>query len=97
MAFRRAGWVVPRDAHEQEDAGEPVPEEELRPGDLLTYGPTDGPADHVAFWLGEGRILHATSREGAGAVVEEQEADALRARRRRALRLGSLERGGKRS
>jgi cell wall-associated NlpC family hydrolase len=55
-----------------------------RPGDLVTYG--DGRADHVAFWLGDGRILHATAREGLG-VVEEIEPEELRARRRRVVRL----------
>ena len=33
---------------------------ELEPGDLITYGE---PADHIAFWLGDGRILHSTGRE----------------------------------
>jgi gamma-D-glutamyl-L-lysine dipeptidyl-peptidase len=86
MAYRRLGRLVPRDAHEQEDAGEPVPEEHVRPGDLVTYG--DGErADHIAFWLGEGRILHATRRDGVNAVVEEREPPQLRARRRRFVRL----------
>jgi cell wall-associated NlpC family hydrolase len=34
------------------------------------FGPRER-ADHVAFWLGDGRILHATAREGVHAVVEE--------------------------
>jgi hypothetical protein len=40
----------------------------------------------VAFWLGDGRILHATAREELG-VVEEIEPEELRARRRRVVRL----------
>ena len=64
MAYRRSGRLVPRDAHQQEDEGLPVREDELGAGDLITYGPADGRADHVAFWLGEGRILHATQRDG---------------------------------
>jgi hypothetical protein len=87
VAYRRAGKVVPRDADQQEEAGVPVPEDELRPGDLVTYGPAEGPADHVAFWLGGGRILHATGRKGAAAVVEEDEGVGLAARRRRTFRL----------
>lgn len=87
VAYRRAGRVVPRDAHEQEDAGVEVEEVDLRRGDLVTYGPPDGPADHIAFWLGEGRILHATGRDGVGAVVEEAEPEGLFARRRRAFRI----------
>jgi len=62
-----------------------VAEDALRPGDLVTYG--DGrAADHVAFWLGDGRILHATRREGVDGVVEEPEPSELRGRRRRAIR-----------
>jgi gamma-D-glutamyl-L-lysine dipeptidyl-peptidase len=84
MGFRAAGRLVPRDADQQEEAGLPV--DELRPGDLISYGDADR-ADHVAFWVGEGRILHATSRDGVDAVLEEPEPDHLRARRRRTFRL----------
>jgi cell wall-associated NlpC family hydrolase len=86
MAYRRLGRLVPRDAGEQEDAGAEVEEPDLRAGDLITYGPADGEADHVAFWLGEGRILHATGRDDLG-VVEEPEPESLRERRRRLIRL----------
>jgi hypothetical protein len=86
MSFRAAGRLVPRDADQQEDAGTAVAPGELRPGDLVTYGDADR-ADHVAFWLGGGRILHATQREGVDAVIEELEPDHLQARRRRAFRL----------
>jgi cell wall-associated NlpC family hydrolase len=85
MAYRRLGRLVPRDADQQERAGRAVAEEELAPGDLVSYG--DERADHVAFWLGGGRILHATGREGAGGVVEELEPEELRGRRRGAFRL----------
>lgn len=85
MAYRRLGRLVPRDADQQEAAGRVVRHDELRCGDLVTYG--DAGTDHIAFWLGDGRILHATGREGVNAVVEEDEPDALRARRRRVIRL----------
>lgn len=87
MAFRATGRLVPRDADQQEEAGEPVAAAELRPGDLVTYG--DGNADHIAFWLGDGRILHSTRRDGVDGVVEEEEPDELRARRRAVVRLGA--------
>lgn len=70
IAYRRLGRLVPRDAHEQEAAATPVDESQLRPGDLVCFGPRER-ADHIAFWVGSGRILHATGREGVGAVVEE--------------------------
>jgi cell wall-associated NlpC family hydrolase len=85
MGFRATGRLVPRDADQQEEAGTPVDAPE--PGDLVTYGDPDGAADHIAFWLGDGRILHATGREGVGAVTEEAEPEELRARRRRTFRL----------
>ena len=87
MAFRACGRLVPRDADQQEDAGERLSESELRVGDLITYGPSEG-ADHVAFWVGEGRILHSTRREGVDGVVEEQEPAELLERRRALVRLG---------
>ena len=88
IAFRACGRLVPRDADQQEEAGQRLSEAELRAGDLVTYGPPEG-ADHIAFWLGEGRILHATGREGVDRVVEEDEPAELRARRRALVRLGS--------
>lgn len=85
MAFRATGRLVPRDADQQEEAAELVPENELRPGDLVTYG--GDYADHIAFWVGDGRILHSTRRPGARGVVEEEEPLELHARRRRLIRL----------
>jgi hypothetical protein len=79
LAYRLAGQRVPRDSWQQEEAGAAVPAGEARLGDLVTYG--DRRADHIAFWLGGGAILHSTSREGLG-VVEETEPRELRARRR---------------
>jgi gamma-D-glutamyl-L-lysine dipeptidyl-peptidase len=87
MAFRACGRLVPRDADQQEEAGERLAETDLRPGDLVTYGPPEG-ADHVAFWVGGGRILHSTQREGVDGVIEENEPTELRERRRTLVRLG---------
>jgi gamma-D-glutamyl-L-lysine dipeptidyl-peptidase len=87
VAYRRSGWVVPRDADQQEEAGQTVEEEDARPGDLVTYDEGEGgKATHIAFWLGDGRILHSTEREGVDGVVEEPEPEHLRAHRRRFVR-----------
>ena len=87
MAHRRVGRLVPRDADQQEEARFAV--EEPRTGYLLTYGDPSGAdrATHIAFWLGKGRILHATDRDGVHAVVDEPEPEELAARRRRMFRL----------
>jgi gamma-D-glutamyl-L-lysine dipeptidyl-peptidase len=91
MSYRRLGRLVPRDADQQEAAGSPVGENELRRGDLITYGDEER-TTHVAFWLGEGRILHATERDDANGVIEEVEPDDLRSKRRRLIRLSTLQR-----
>jgi gamma-D-glutamyl-L-lysine dipeptidyl-peptidase len=70
MAYRRLGRLVPRDADQQEAAATELDEADARRGDLVCFG-EPGRAHHIAFWLGDGRILHATAREGVNAVVEE--------------------------
>jgi gamma-D-glutamyl-L-lysine dipeptidyl-peptidase len=82
MAYRRLGRLVPRDADQQEEAAGAV--DRLRPGDLITYG---DPVDHIAFWLGDGRILHSTGRDDGIGVVEEEEPEYLRERRHKLVRL----------
>jgi gamma-D-glutamyl-L-lysine dipeptidyl-peptidase len=80
MAYRRLGRLIPRDADQQEEAGTPVDPADLRPGDLVCYG------DHIAFWLGDGRIIHATGREGVERVLEEEHPPDLAARVRAYVR-----------
>jgi cell wall-associated NlpC family hydrolase len=84
MSYRRLGKIVPRDADQQEDAGTEV--DDPQPGDLVTYGEPGKSADHIAFWLGGGRILHSTGRDDLG-VVEEDEPQSLLERRRKIVRL----------
>lgn len=81
MAYRHLGRLVPRDADQQEEVGEPVAKSDLRRGDLVCYG------DHIAFCIGNGRVLHATGREGVRAVVEEEHPPELAARVRAYVRL----------
>ena len=61
--------------------------DEPRYGDLAVYGRES--VTHIAFWLGEGRILHAA---GSREVVEEDEPEALREIRRGFVRLGTSSR-----
>lgn len=82
MAFRLCGRTIPRDAWQQDEAGAAV--DEPRWGDLVTYG---DPVDHIAFWVGPGRILHSTGRDGGVGVVEEDEPASFLALRRRFVRV----------
>jgi hypothetical protein len=86
LVYRWLGRLVPRDADQQEDAGTVVSIDDLQRGDLITYG-DDEKATHIAFWVGDGRILHATEREDVNGVVEEPEPPDLFAQRRRLIRL----------
>ena len=89
MAYRRLGRIVPRDADQQEDAGcggRGRRRAARRPRHVRLRGGRR--ATHIAFWLGDGRILHATDRDdGPHAVTAEDEPAAYRARRRRFVRL----------
>jgi cell wall-associated NlpC family hydrolase len=70
---RRFGLLLPYDPAGQEHAGQPVESlDEAIPGDLVCYG------DHVAIWLGGGRIVHASTTRGK--VVEEPQPPDLAAR-----------------
>lgn len=67
--WRRLGHVVPRDAWVQAEFGEPVPLDEVRPGDLYFFGRPGRPVHHVGIVISPGRMLHAS--ETGEVVVEE--------------------------
>ncbi len=68
--FLRQGVVIPRDASQQVKAGKKVPLDDslsqLKKGDLIFFGTKreDGSnrITHVAIYMGDGRIIHATGR-----------------------------------
>ncbi len=71
--FHNFGILLPRDASQQFKIGKDIPLDdnlkELQPGDLLFFGSKNGDKvriTHVAFYTGNGRIIHAT-----GEVKEE--------------------------
>ena len=86
IAYRATGRLVPRDSWQQEAAGAPVAAGEERPGDLVVYGAGER-ADHVAFWLGDGKILHATARDGSRRCRRARAATSCAVRRRGVVRL----------
>ena len=61
--FRRHGVELPRTAREQADVGHliVVGVDSLRVGDLLFFRTPRGRASHVAIYLGDGKIIHASS------------------------------------
>ena len=62
--FAAAGRTVPRTVRELWSMGSPVPQRELRPGDLVFFSFRRRPVDHVAIYAGGGRIVHVSSAAG---------------------------------
>src|SRR4051812_17084432 len=58
--FRALGRTLPRDAADQSRLGRRVGRRNLRPGDLVFFGPgARATIHHVGIYIGRGRVLHA--------------------------------------
>jgi cell wall-associated NlpC family hydrolase len=62
--------AVPRTAARQAFAGVEVPRDtaQMLPGDLVTFGRTKGGISHIGIYVGNGRIVHASTK--AHEVIE---------------------------
>ncbi len=62
---------VPRTAAQQAKVGKAVATERklLRPGDLLTFGPSKRPS-HIGIYIGEGKYIHASTTAGKVIVAD---------------------------
>jgi cell wall-associated NlpC family hydrolase len=57
------GYSIPRTSYQQAaGAGVRVNESEILPGDLVFYANSGGTVNHVAMYIGNGRIVHAANR-----------------------------------
>jgi cell wall-associated NlpC family hydrolase len=67
--FRRHRVDLPRTSREQATSGRPLPTSlgSLGPGDLMLFSSRGKGIDHVAIYVGNNRMLHASA--GAGKVV----------------------------
>jgi cell wall-associated NlpC family hydrolase len=61
-AFAGVGVLIPKYSGDQYDTGRKLPLSQAKRGDLLFYGP--GGTQHVALYLGGGRMLEASSAAG---------------------------------
>jgi cell wall-associated NlpC family hydrolase len=65
-SFRQAGLALPRSSQALASGGQPVPLDQMRPGDVISLFPD---ASHVGIYVGGGRMVHAQF-EGQPVIVE---------------------------
>lgn len=58
------GIRLPRTSREQVNCGTAVALADAKPGDLLFYADANNTVDHVAMYMGDGKILHAAQSLG---------------------------------
>ncbi|PZO35610.1 MAG: glycoside hydrolase [Pseudanabaena frigida] len=61
-AFAAIGVLIPRDAYQQEEFGEPVSLDKVQIGDLLFFG-TPVKATHVGIYIGNNEYIHSSGKE----------------------------------
>jgi peptidoglycan DL-endopeptidase CwlO len=57
-AFQQAGINLPHSSQALSQGGQPVSRDNMQPGDLVTYY---GDASHVAIYIGDGKMVHAST------------------------------------
>jgi len=62
--FRANGIELPRDSRAQAKYGYKVSLSELKPGDLLFFKTYKRDVSHVGIYIGDGKMVHATTRGG---------------------------------
>ena len=60
-AYKQAGVTLPRSSRAQYGVGRSVSKSELIPGDLLFYGGSASSIHHVAMYIGNGMLVHAST------------------------------------
>ena len=59
--YRQVGYELNRMVSAQMQNGTVVEEDNLQPGDLVFYGNSSGTINHVAIYIGNGQVIHASS------------------------------------
>jgi cell wall-associated NlpC family hydrolase len=70
-AYKQVGISLPHSSRGQYGYGKPVSDGQFMPGDLLFYGSSPGSIHHVAMYIGNGQLVHAST---SGTPVKTGEA-----------------------
>ncbi len=57
------GVTLPRTSREQANCGRGISSAEMRPGDLIFYAGSGGTINHVAIYIGNGQVCHASNKK----------------------------------
>ena len=79
-AFEQAGVSLPHSSQALASGGQPVAQSQMQPGDVITYY---SDASHVGIYVGQGRIVHASTYGVPVAVVPMDNAPIYNVRRYR--------------
>ena len=60
-SYAQAGVSLPHGSNNQIKVVKPITREELLPGDLIFSGRAGGGIQHVALYIGDGKVVHATN------------------------------------
>ena len=68
QVYANCGISIPRDSRSQAGSGTPVSLDSVQPGDLIFYTNSSGTINHVAIYIGDGCVIHASSAD-VGVIV----------------------------
>ena len=61
--MKNFGISLPRTSRDQGNAGKGISSGEMRPGDLVFYTGSNGVINHVALYIGNGQVVHASNKK----------------------------------
>lgn len=73
VAYREVGVELPHRSRILFRLGTPVPITEVQPGDLVFFHNSNGKADHVGMYLGDGAMIHASTGQRRVVIVRLDE------------------------
>jgi cell wall-associated NlpC family hydrolase len=61
--FKKFGVSLPHHSGSQAGYGTKISAGDLQPGDLIFYGNSRGTINHVAIYIGNGQVVHASNKK----------------------------------
>lgn len=79
--YKNFGYSLPRGATGQSGVGTSVSISELQPGDLVFYDHNTGSIEHVAIYIGNGQVVHASTPSSGIKISDLYYSDPFMAKR----------------